>query len=113
VIWVEFNIIATVGTAEVDLAPYPRGSATVPADKARKIYAVVLSNNATGANTLTVRIYREATLEAEFVFNLPSPGMYSIVSTKGSPLLVVPAGRTLRAVASAVSVIVMLSAYDE
>ena len=109
----EFNIIARVGTAEVDLAPYPGGSATVPADRARKIYAVVLSNTATGANTLTLRIYKGATVEAEFSLNLPSPGTHSIVGTKGSPILVVPPGRTLKAVASAESVVVVLSAYDE
>jgi hypothetical protein len=110
---VEFNIIATVGTAEVDLAPYPGGSATVPADRSRKIYAVVLSNTATGANTLTLRIYKGAEVEAEFSLNMPSPGVYSVVGTKGSPLLVVPPGRTLKAVASAESVVVVLSAYDE
>ena len=109
----EFNIIATVGTAEVDLAPYPGGSATVPADRSRKIYAAVLSNTAAGANTLTVRIYKGTTLEAEFSINLPSTGVFSFIGTKGSPLLVVPPGRTLRAVASAESVVVVLSAYDE
>jgi hypothetical protein len=110
---VEFNIIAAVGTSEVDLAPYPGGSAAVPADRSRKIYAMVLSNTAPGANTLTVRIYKGTTLEAEFLFSLPSTGVFSFIGTKGSPLLVVPPGRTLRAVASAESVVVVLSAYDE
>lgn len=109
----EFNIIATVGTAEVDLAPYPGGSATVPADKTRKIYAVVLSNTAAGANTLTVRIYKGTEPEAEFSITLPPTGVYSFIGTKGSPLLVVPPGRALKAVASAESVVVVLSAYDE
>jgi len=110
---VEYNIFASVGTTEVDLAPYPRGSSTVSSEKYRKIYAMVLSNTASGANTLTIRIYSGATLEASFNINLPSPGVYSIVSRKEEPLLIVPPGRTLKAVASAATVEVMMAGYDE
>jgi hypothetical protein len=110
---VEFNIVASVGTAEVDLAPYPGGSSTVPPGKARKIYAMVLSNTATGANTLTIRIYKDTALETSININLPSPGMYNVVSRRDAPILVVPPGRTLRAVASAATIEVLMAGYDE
>jgi hypothetical protein len=110
---VEFNIIARVGTSETDLAPYPGGSATVPAGKVRKIYAMILSNTATGGNVLTLRIYKGDALERDFNINIPSLGVFSQANPKGSPLLVVPSGRTLKAVASAASVDVALACYDE
>jgi hypothetical protein len=110
---VEFNIFALVGTTEADLAPYPGGSATVPTGKTRKIYFMVLSNVAAGANTLTLRIYRGTTLEASVDINLTSPGMVSIVSRKDEPILIVPSGRTLKAVASSASVHVVMAGYDE
>jgi len=110
---VEFNIFASVGTTEVDLAPHPRGSPTVASDKRRKIYAMVLSNTATGANTLTLRIYSGATLEASFSIHLPSPGAYSVVGRKEEPILIVPPGRTLKAIASAASVEVLMAGFDE
>jgi hypothetical protein len=110
---VEFNIFATVGTTEADLAPYPGGSATVPTGKVRKIYFMVLSNVAEGANRLSLRIYRGTTLEASVDINLASPGMISIVSSKDEPILIVPSGRTLRAIASSPSVHVVMAGYDE
>jgi hypothetical protein len=110
---VEFNIFASVETTEVDLAPYPGGSATVPAGRVRKIYFIVLSNVATGANTLTLRIYRGTTLEASVDINLASPGMVSITGRKTEPLLIIPSGRTLRAIASEASVHVVMAGYDE
>jgi hypothetical protein len=110
---VEFNIFASVGTTEVDLAPYPGGSATVPNGKVRKIYFMVLSNVADGANRLSLRIYRGTTLEVSVDINLASPGMISIVGRKDEPILIVPSGRTLRAVASAESVHVVMAGYDE
>jgi hypothetical protein len=110
----EFNIIATVGTSEVELVPYPGGSSgTVPNGKTRMIYAIMLSNSATSANTVTFRIYRGGSLEKSFSFNLASPGVFSAVNPKDSPLLAIPSGRTLKAVASAESVDVVLAGYDK
>jgi hypothetical protein len=110
---VEFNIFASVGTSEVDLAPYPGGSSKVAADKYRKIYAMVLSNTAPSANTLTIRIYRDTTLEASLSINLPTPGVYSVVGRREEPLLIVPPGRALKAIASAATVEVLMAGFDE
>jgi len=109
----EFNIIATVGTSETDLAPYPGGSSSVPSDKRRKIYAMVLANSATSANTLTLKIYKGTTLETSTAIVIPASSTISVVEPKNSPILIVPGGRTLKAVASAESVYVVLSAFDE
>jgi hypothetical protein len=110
---IEFNIIATVGTSEVDLAPYPDGSSTVPTGKTRKIYVMVLSNTSTGANTLTLRIYKATTLERSLAVNIASPGVVDFVNRKDSPILLVPSGRTLKAIASAASVDVLMTGYDK
>jgi ribonucleotide monophosphatase NagD (HAD superfamily) len=109
---VEYNIIATVGTSEVDLKPYPGGSATVPEGRRRKIHVMVLSNTSAGANTLTLRIYKGADLEIFYNLVLPPQSALAIVSEK-MPILVVPSGRTLKAIASAESVQVLMSAVDE
>jgi len=45
--------------------------------------------------------------------NLASPGMVSIIGRKDEPILIVPSGRTLRAVASAESVHVVMAGCDE
>jgi len=108
-----FNIIASVGTSEVELAPYPGGSATTPTGKTRKIYAIVLTNTATGSNTLTLRIYKGTTLETSFNVTIPSPGSLSMINEKNSPILLIPSNRTLKAVASAESVNVLMAGLDE
>jgi ribonucleotide monophosphatase NagD (HAD superfamily) len=108
----EFNIIATVGTAETELAPYPGGSATVPSDKTRRIYAAILTNTATSANTLTLRIYKDTTLETSFDITIPASSTMSILNRKDSPTLLVPGGRTLKAIASAASVKVLMACED-
>jgi len=107
-----FNIIATVGTSEVDLAPYPGGSSTVPVGKTRKIYVAILTNTSTGSNTLTFRIYKEATPEASFNIIIPSPSSLAMISEK-QPILIIPSGKTLKAIASAESVDVLMTGVDE
>ena len=108
----EFNIVATVGTTEVELRPYPGGTtAEVPADRVRKVYAIVLTNTAAAANTLTLRIYKGATLEASVDLIVPATSTLTIVSER--PVLVVPSGRALRAVASAANVVLLMACYDE
>lgn len=106
-----YNVFAVVDTTERELAPYPGGSATVPPDKYRKIYAIVMSNNATTVNTLTIRIYRGAALEASASFVLPASS--TLVIERESPVLVVPPGRRLAAVASASSVSITMAGVDE
>jgi ribonucleotide monophosphatase NagD (HAD superfamily) len=107
-----FNIIATVGTSEVDLAPYPGGSPTVPTDKTRKIYVAILTNTSTESNTLTLNIYKEEALETSFNIIIPSPSSLAMISEK-QPILLIPSGRTLKAIASAESVDVLMTGVDE
>lgn len=109
----QFNIIATVGTTEAGLAPYPGGSATTPTDKYRKIYGIILSNSAATANTLTLRIYKGASLEASVNMMLGANMLISIISNIENPILIVPPDRTLKAVASAESINVLMAAIDE
>jgi len=108
-----FNIIATVGTSEATLTPYPSGTAAVPNGKNRYIYTIVLNNTSTGSNTLTFRIYKSATLESSFTITIPSTGSLSLIGSDKAPILVVPSGRTLKAVASASSIDVVMTAEDK
>lgn len=108
---VKYNIIATVGTTEVDLSPYPGGSSTVPNDKNRNIYTMILTNTAASANTLTIRIYKGVSLETSVSIILGVNETKPIVSEK-YPLLVVPPGRTLKAIASAASVSILMTGED-
>jgi len=108
----EFNIIATVGTDEVDLAPVPGGSATVPADKYRKVYVMVLNNQSSDANTLTLNIYKGGNVETTVTIALDAYATIEVVSEK-TPILIVPPGRTFKAVAGAKSVSVLMTCRDE
>ncbi|MEO0260697.1 MAG: hypothetical protein ABIM77_08170 [candidate division WOR-3 bacterium] len=109
----KFNVIAVVDTTEADLAPYPGGSATVPQGKTRNVYLWVLSNTSSASNTLTLRIYRGATLEKSIPIAFGAYDTIDTVSDKESPILVVPSGRTLKAVASAASITVLMTGEDK
>ena len=109
------HIIASVGTAETDLVPYGGTSSQVPTTKyARIIYGAVLNNEASSANTLTIRIYASdgTTLEKEIKFALGAYDTVDINRDLNSPILVVPGGKYIKAVATAASVNVILNAYD-
>jgi len=109
----EFNIIATIGTDEVELRPYPGGAtAEVPADRVRKIYTMILTNTATAENTLTINIYKEGNAEASLSLIVPASTTISITSNK-LPLLAIPGKRTLKAVASAASIVLVMTCIDE
>lgn len=108
----DYNIIASVGTTEVELAPYPGGRATVPLDAVRKIYVVVLNNQASTTNTLTLKVYKDGTVEASAAIAIEAYGTVHVASGK-KPVLIVPSGRTLKAVASAESVTVLMTGVDE
>ena len=108
----EFNIIATVGTTEAELRPYPGGTtAVVPTDKVRKVYSMILTNTAASANTLTVRIYKGDSIEASFDVIVPATSTMTVVSEV--PLLIVPGGRALKAIASAANVLLVMTCRDE
>ncbi len=108
-----FNIIATIGTAEVELAPYPGGLSTVPSGKVRKIYMLIATNTATTTNTLTLRVYRGDVVEKSLNIIIPASSTISITSRVDSPVLILPGNRTIRAVATASSVDLVLTCYDE
>jgi hypothetical protein len=110
---VDFNIMSTVGTSEVGLAPYPGGEPLVPADKRRKIYAMIIANASPSAVTLTLRIYKDNTLEASVAIVIPASSTISIISQKHSPILIVPGGRTLKAVSSGGNINLTMAAFDE
>jgi len=108
-----FNIFASVGTSEVDLAPYPGGSAKVQSGVTRRIYIIVLSNSATSSNTITFRIYKGTTVDTSVSIVIPASSTITIVGNRDSPVLLVPSDRTLKAVATAASVNVFMAGYDK
>jgi hypothetical protein len=108
----EFNIIATVGTDEVGLAPYPNGSPTVPNGKTRIIYSIVLSDTSGSANTITLEIYKGKSMETSLDINLIGSETLTIANS-GKPIIVIPSGRTFKAVASAASVEVLMVGEDK
>jgi len=109
----DFNIIATIGTTEVELAPYPNGSATTPVDKIRKIYTIILTNTSVSSNTLTLNIYKGTTLEKSFSIIIPASSSLTITNEKKSPILLIPSNRTLKGIAEATSIHVLMAGYDE
>jgi hypothetical protein len=109
----EFNIIVTVGTSEVDLAPYPNGSSTTPSGMIRKIYVAVLTNSYSGSNTLTLKIYKGSTLEKSLNIVIPSPGTLALIKEKKEPIILIPSGRTFKAVSSTGSMDVLMTGFDE
>jgi len=99
------ELIALAGTTEVDLG-------TVPTTKvARKIYGYMFNEQSGATNTLTLRVYNGTTNEKELSITLPAYGTLTNNDFPG-PWLTVPAGRTLKAVASAASIQVVLQYYD-
>jgi len=108
-----FNIIGAVGTAEVELAPYPGGSAKTPTGRVRKIYVMVFTNTTATAITLTLKIYLDNSLEASFNIVVSASSSVSLIGDVDSPILLIPSDRTLKAVASAGSVDVLMAGFDE
>lgn len=109
----QFNIVATIGTTETSLIPYPGGSEIVPNDKYRKIYVIILNNSASATNTLTLNIYKGVSLESSLNIVLNEYSLTNIVSNSENPILIIPPGRTLKAVASSESVNLLMAGVDE
>jgi len=106
-----FNIIATVGTVEVELAPYPGGAGAVPAGRARKIFTLIATNKAATNNALTLRIYRGDVVEKSLDIIVPASS--TLVITNTSPILIVPSNRTLKAIAATENIDLLLTCLDE
>jgi len=96
-----------VGTSEVSYG-------TVPTEKnCRVIYGIIINNHYTTAeNTVTIRQYKNATLEQEWAFIVSPGGTLSFIRSKETPILVIPAGREIKVVASNASATVLLMCYD-
>jgi len=107
-----FEMSALVGTEEVELMPPGAASGEVPSDRvARKVYGYFLNEQSGSANTLTLRIYNGEDVEREISIVL---GANQTLSERdiNSPWLTIPSGRTIKAVASSASVMVVLQCYD-
>jgi len=107
-----FEMVALVGTDEIELTPPGATSGVVPADKvARKIFGYFFNEQSGATNTLTLRIYKGDVVEREISIVL---GANATLSERRfpDPWLTIPPGRTLKAVASAASVQVILQCYD-
>jgi len=107
-----FEMSALVGTEEVELMPPGAASGEVPSDRvARKVYGYFFNEQSGSANTLTLRIYNGTTVEREITIVL---GANQTLSERNinSPWLTIPSGRTIKAQASAASVMVVLQCYD-
>lgn len=108
-----FNVVAALGTAESELAPYPQGSATVPKGYYRRFYLVVIANTADAAATVTIRLYKGDTAEATVTVPVGPRSTVVLSGEGGLPVLTVPPERTLKASASATGVYVLMAGYDE
>jgi hypothetical protein len=102
-----FTLEALVGTTEVPLGIVP------PKRTARIIYGIILNEQSGTVNTITIRQYLGTTLEKSWSFRLNGNATIDIIKDINTPILVIPAGRELRAIASADSVQVILQAYDK
>ncbi|MEM1672363.1 MAG: hypothetical protein QXT86_09975 [Archaeoglobaceae archaeon] len=106
-----FNMVANVGTDEVTLIPYPNGLAKVPDDRYRYVYTIVVSNTSTDLQTITLRIYRDGSLENEVPI-VVQPQSTIQIGGRTIPILMVPPGRILKAVATGSVVLVALVADE-
>jgi len=107
-----FEMVALVDTTEVELKPQGATSGVVPSDRvARKIYGYFFNEQSGSQNTLTLRIYNGTSVEREIPIVLNANQTLSERDID-SPWLSVPAGRTIKAQASAGPVLVILQCYD-
>ena len=107
-----FEMSALVGTDEVELKPPGAESGEVPSDRvARKAYGYFFNEQSGSANTLTLRIYHGEDVEREISIALEANQTLSERDIN-SPWLTIPAGRTIKAVATGASVMVVLQCFD-
>ena len=107
-----FEMSALVGTEEVELKPPGAASGEVPGDRAaRKVYGYFLNEQSGTANTLTLKIYKGEDVEREISIALEASKTLSERDIN-SPWLTIPAGRTIKAVATNASVMVVLQCFD-
>ncbi|GEM_PF-4127827 len=104
-----FEMEAEVGTDKIPLT-----NNTVPPNKfARKVYGMLIHNNAATANTLTLTIERDATVERTLPpITLDAYASLDVYRSMDAPLFTMNPGQNIKAVASSKTISVMLQAYD-
>lgn len=110
-----FPMDQLVGIAEVNI--FPPGTAVtgvVPTRKNKRcVYAIVLSDLSGVANWIEIRIYSAlGVLERVWRIPLVINDTLPMINQMNDPLLEVPAGKILRAIASVASVRIHCMAYD-
>jgi len=107
-----FEMSALVGTEEVELKPQGAENGIVPNDRvARKVFGYFLNEQSGSANTLTLKIYNGEEVEREISIVLGASETKSERDIN-SPWLTIPSGRTIKAVATGASVMVVLQCFD-
>jgi len=103
-----FNLESLISTTEYDFGQVPTNKYE------RKIYAIIMNNRATATNRLLLRQYASdgTTLQKEWSFEIGAIDTIPLISNTESPILSIPAGRYIKAVASAASIQLILSCYD-
>lgn len=105
-----FELVALVGTTETELKPEGADTGEVPEGKTRKIYGYFFNEQSGATNTVRLGIYNGENLEKAVLIKIAALDTIDFRSTV--PWLTIREGRTLKAVADADSVMVVLQCKD-
>lgn len=110
-----FPMDQLVGVAEVNIFPPNTGvTGQVPTRKNKRcVYTIVLSDLSGVANWIEIRVY-SAALALERIWRIPLVlnDTLPMINRMDTPILEVPAGKFLRAIAGVASVRVHMMSYD-
>ena len=110
-----FPMDQVVGAGEVNIFP-PNTAVTgvVPTRKNKRcVYTIVISDTSGVANWIEIRVYSAlAALERVWRIPLVINDTLPMINQMNDPILEVPAGKILRAIAGFASVTVHIMAYD-
>lgn len=111
-----FPMDSDVGIAEVNIFP-PQGLITgvVPTRKNKRcIYTLIVSDLSGGANWIEIRVYNADGITLERTWRIPliMNDTIPMINEMNHPLLTVPAGKILRAIAGVATVRLHAMAYD-
>lgn len=87
----------------------------IPANKnQRKIYGIIYNEQSGALNTLTLRQYASdgTTLDKEWAFKIGANDTIAFLQDTNSPIISIPGGKYLKALAGAASIQLILSVYD-
>jgi len=101
-----YNLELLVGVTEEEVGSVPSEVYEM------KIYGIVMNEQSGATNKLTLRQYTDTTKEKEWTFKLGAYDTIDLLNEKESPILNIPAGRTIKAIATAASIQLILSCYD-